>query len=495
MDFANMTTSDIEQMMLGNAMKQHERLSQPDDGAKWLAMAQAMGSPTRTGSFGEGLGNVAGALGQYNTGEQGRKDSAYEAMNKALAIAYKQRMDLEEKKRTLKDKLKPKFFQTAEGTFGFANENEGTVDVRALGPSQMRILQKLQEKHTDILAKQGTYTDANELAAAAYKLAMNDYRRMMNDTNFVPAQVGVSNGEASPEQDVPDVTPQEQQFLAKAREMGLDDSKIAQLMNSSPALRVPASSQPMNKPRSVQSADRSSTQAEVVPIKTPQQIEQENALARNIAEQDTKYVQAQRDALDAYRPTVDSINRMEQLTLNGTSEGPLSDLIATTGGVVNYFDPDSKLAKIAGDDAAYFSALQNLVRDKIAALGAGTAISNLDLIVTQSSVGGLLKTKQGRLKILGALKADAETARMIQEDKIAHFEKTGGLKGYRPPTRPLVGLISKPQILPDGTKLNMYAPITSDKWMAAAKAKNPKATDAVLEREWTKFVKSFGGSK
>jgi len=37
-----------------------------------LAMSQALGSPTKTGSFGEVLGNVAGAIGTAQEAEQKR---------------------------------------------------------------------------------------------------------------------------------------------------------------------------------------------------------------------------------------------------------------------------------------------------------------------------------------------------------------------------------------------------------------------------------------
>jgi hypothetical protein len=43
--------------------KLRERRVGPSDSEKWLAIAAALGQPTRTGSFGESLGNVAQTLG------------------------------------------------------------------------------------------------------------------------------------------------------------------------------------------------------------------------------------------------------------------------------------------------------------------------------------------------------------------------------------------------------------------------------------------------
>ena len=45
------------------ASKLRERRVGPSDSEKWLAIAAALGQPTRTGSFGESLGNLAQTLG------------------------------------------------------------------------------------------------------------------------------------------------------------------------------------------------------------------------------------------------------------------------------------------------------------------------------------------------------------------------------------------------------------------------------------------------
>ena len=47
--------------------KLRERRVGPSDSEKWLAIAAALGQPTRTGSFGESLGNVAKTLGEQRS--------------------------------------------------------------------------------------------------------------------------------------------------------------------------------------------------------------------------------------------------------------------------------------------------------------------------------------------------------------------------------------------------------------------------------------------
>lgn len=518
MNFADLTTSDIERLLLENATKRYEKLSQPDESMKWLNLAQAMGSPTKTGTFGESLGNVAGALGQYHTGEQKRNDSANDAMEQALSLMYKQKMDLEERKQKLKDSMKRKFFQTSEGTFGFADEDNQTVDVRAVGPSQMKIVEKIQDRYIKILSDQGQYNDADKLREDAYKLAMRDYSNMVNDTNFVPAKIGIDqNRQPNSSIDQIQIRPlvpisgadlTKESALRTAldvapggipstdnvygKPIGKDPLGDPRYTDDIPGVNQP----PLKEPIPIPSAGKATVAAKQEPIKFKgkQQIEQENKAHAEVLQQETKYIADQRKALDTYRPTVDSINRMEELTLSNTSQGPLSDVISTTGGIVNYFDPSSELAELAGNDAAYFSKLQNLVRDKIQALGAGTAISNLDMLVTQNSVGGLSKTKQGRLMILAALRADTEQSMMLQKAKIKYFEDNNySLKGAPFQDSPLVGVVKRPQIMPDGQTLYVYQPITRDRWMSVAKSKNPKVSDQTLESEWRKFHKSFGG--
>ena len=49
------------------ASKLRERRVGPSDSEKWLAIAAALGQPTRTGAFGESLGNVAKTLGEQKS--------------------------------------------------------------------------------------------------------------------------------------------------------------------------------------------------------------------------------------------------------------------------------------------------------------------------------------------------------------------------------------------------------------------------------------------
>ena len=54
-------------MLLNAQNKLRERRVGPSDSEKWLAIAAALGQPTRTGAFGESLGNLAKTLGEQRS--------------------------------------------------------------------------------------------------------------------------------------------------------------------------------------------------------------------------------------------------------------------------------------------------------------------------------------------------------------------------------------------------------------------------------------------
>ena len=575
MDFANMTTSDIEKIMLDNAMSRHQRLSQPDDKAKWLAIAQAMGSPTRTGSFGEGLGNIAGALGTYNTGEQGRRESADEAMEKALALVYKQKMDLAEKKAKVQNDSKPKFFQTSEGTFGFANPVDNTIDVRAVGPAQMKIVEKLQNRYIDILSKQGTFTDAGELQDAAYKLAMRDYSRMINDTKYTPAEAGISSAvSTSPDQGrIPPVAraganpggfgsngsiPGQPQLDPMAPVAAVDMSKFKNVgkglqqpvggvmsPDSDNVFGEPTSIDPTNDPRfslpkpanttipplsgkddpasalkaienhervakelynlgkidrkgyDQRMSDLSSAKKDLigdvakgpsVPLLTPQQVETNKGLAAAHVKENAE----DRSNLESLRKLENNRSVMAEIINSGkNTSGLFHEYVNKAGGIMNYIDPDSSLAQYAGNDAVYFSKMMDLVRDKIKALGAGTAVSNLDLIVSQKSVGDLRNTPEGNKKLLAIMELQNATIESKLNNKLDYFDQSKSYDKYR--GDPSSTHIVRATTLPSGEV--RYWIQTRDGWIneriKKGDYKSPEAAKQAFESATTKATASL----
>lgn len=115
---------------------------------------------------------------------------------------------------------------------------------------------------------------------------------------------------------------------------------------------------------------------------------------------------------------VGHFDRLESMLMSGnTPSGPLNPYLEVIGSFASTYDPKGTLAQKYGNNApAYFGELMNLVRADIKALGAGTAVSNLDLIVSQMAAGDLRNSPQGNLRLIGLQKYAAM-------EKAAHDRK------------------------------------------------------------------------
>ena len=165
-----------------------------------------------------------------------------------------------------------------------------------------------------------------------------------------------------------------------------------------------------------------------VDLKSEQQKETEKALGEGYAKENT----ADRQSLTDLRQMEQSLKVMQEIMNSGVNtSGQAHELVNKFGGYLNYIDPNGTLAKSAGNDAVYFSNMMNLVRDKIAALGAGTAISNLDLIVTQKSVGDLRNTPEGNAKLAAIMELQNATMQSKLNNKLDYFDDNKSYDKYR----------------------------------------------------------------
>ena len=163
------------------------------------------------------------------------------------------------------------------------------------------------------------------------------------------------------------------------------------------------------------------TPQQSVQLLTKPQIEQ---YAKENAEDKTK--------LDSLRQMSKSMDVMTQILNSGkNTSGPAHEFFNKLGGYISYIDPENSLSKAAGNDAMYYSNMMNLVRDKIKALGAGTAVSNLDLIVTQKSVGDLRNTPEGNKKIMAIMALQNATMENKLTGKLDYFNRTNNYRDYR----------------------------------------------------------------
>lgn len=154
-------------------------------------------------------------------------------------------------------------------------------------------------------------------------------------------------------------------------------------------------------------------------LKSAQQKETEGVLGKGYADQ---YLEDQKTIAEIKKMEM-ARQTMAQIVQSGKGNfGPAHEFLNKAGGYLSYIDPKSTLAEYADNDALYFSKMMDLTREKIKALGSGTAVSNLDLIVTQKSVGDMRNTREGNAKLLAIMELQNATMMAKLGNKMSYFE-------------------------------------------------------------------------
>ena len=126
----------------------------------------------------------------------------------------------------------------------------------------------------------------------------------------------------------------------------------------------------------------------------------------------------------------------------------------------------------------------NLVREKIKALGAGTAVSNLDLIVTQKSVGDLRNQPEGNKKLLAVMRLHNAMLEDRLRKKIAYFENNGG-NGYQGYEEYKKSFGNEPtHMVRRNPNTHEYVIQSRDQWLAEMKRANPKVPEEEIAAAW-----------
>jgi hypothetical protein len=201
---------------------------------------------------------------------------------------------------------------------------------------------------------------------------------------------------------------------------------------------------------------------------------------------------------DADRAALSSMNQMgrylDQMETILSSpnissvSGPLHEQLTNIGGFINYIDSDAKLAKGAATVPAYFGVLMDVVRDKITALGSGTAVSNLDLIVSQKSLGDLRNTPEGNRILNGLLRLNLAEFRERLNSKVGTFDIEGG-RGYREWDKTRLKMDSTPSFtLRRNQNTGEYLVQSKADWLAEMKTKFPKRSEKDISGLWKRFA-------
>lgn len=214
-----------------------------------------------------------------------------------------------------------------------------------------------------------------------------------------------------------------------------------------------------------------------ITIKSEQQKATESQLGKLHADENT----ADREALSAMQELERNRAVMSDIINSGKhTSSPMHELLSTAGGFMSLIDPNGSLAKAAGNDQMYYSSLMNLVRDKIKALGSGTAVSNLDLIVTQKSVGDLRNTAEGNKKLLAVMELQNATMMAKMGGKLNYFDQAKTYDKYR-------GDSSATHILRRSPKTGDYWVQSREDWIneqvKAGTVRNPEEAGKFFEQE------------
>ena len=204
-----------------------------------------------------------------------------------------------------------------------------------------------------------------------------------------------------------------------------------------------------------------------------------------------KGYESAKQSIAALRSANLSLAPMEGILLSGkNTSGQLHETLNKIGGYMNYIDPTNSLAQSSGNDAVYFANLMNLVRDKIKALGAGTAVSNLDLIVSQKSLGDLRNTPEGNLKLIGIMKLLNATEASWAEGKVSYYDNNKDtFKGHKTPDGSLYAVRARRNPYKDGSIMSYDIQSKGD-WVKEQIRRNPgkDIPQDVLDREWERFA-------
>lgn len=174
-------------------------------------------------------------------------------------------------------------------------------------------------------------------------------------------------------------------------------------------------------------------------------VRRETKGAEKMGQLDAEHVAEARNSANAAGRLTSMLSRMEASTASGaTFGGTFADWATSLGRFAASLDIPVDIKKIAGSEQ-YQADVAELVRAKIKALGAGNAISNVDLLFTQRSMPELSKTPQGRMLIIRAMKADAEMIQDYYRKARDYFDANGSLKGfeYEPPETSLIFMEKK----------------------------------------------------
>lgn len=151
---------------------------------------------------------------------------------------------------------------------------------------------------------------------------------------------------------------------------------------------------------------------------------------------DATRVTALEQKLPSLFSTARRIDKLEALTKDDkTYAAAGAELKTQLGSISQAFGLKVNQAKTANSEE-YLAHIAELMKDRLASkdYGAGTGVSNLDLLAASKPLPELAKTTQGRQQIITALRADTQKAIKDSQAASDYFAQNNSLRGFRYPS-------------------------------------------------------------
>ena len=390
------------------------------------------------------------------------------------------------------------------GTLAIVDNMSGLPTI--IAADQFPFYQKAFARYYETYSKQGGYT-ASQMQEMAHNSAINELnngnqvsRQLPNDpAAFTNGQIGIAgsgiknpnaatvNGTLpiSPVQSAPVTTPIQSNDIKLGTNAKLEGSPIPYTPEQLAAI---ASDMNKGKPSS-----NSQERALLTPAQQKAATDYAGTTATDAAKEATQVIPQKLQDFGNMRL---NILPMESSVLSGDlNTGPAHEMLSQMGGFMNYFDSDHTLAKSTNNDQLYFGNLMNIARDKIKALGSGTAVSNLDLITTLKSLGDLRNNPQGILKLTGLLNYMS----LLQEDKLKSkknwIEEHHDLNGWTPDTNNFSHALTYKRVSVPNSDRTLWKMVPISKEDMFANYAKTHNGELPTDQQWNSFAKkSFAGS-
>ena len=478
-------------------------------------------SPAKAGFFGAAANFLGdkGSIGGYMEGRQRQEAirdkaalGAMPEMNQFLSESGKQMTDLQQSViKRLNDRetdASNRFYVAGTAADGLilVDKATGKTSLQTIPSRFSAQMADSEQKWVDILSKEGG--DPAVIQKEANSRAMQEIASMMGLHQFgdlkqqnFQSPVGINTAQspqtglptAAPENTglpipgdapaIPAGAPQTREPLKiqsrSDAEIALSEGRITPQEFEAIGLEFKKAGVPFEGDKFIQAGvpGAAPVAASQMKIRSPQQRATETELGQLHAKENA----SDRESLAGMQGLERSRAVMADIINSGShTSSPMHELLSDAGGFLSLIDPNNSLSKAAGNDQMYYANLMNLVRDKIKALGAGTAVSNLDLIVTQKSVGDLRNTAEGNKKLLAAMELQNATMMAKLGGKLKYFDQAKSYDGYR-------GDSSSTHILRRSPKTGEYWVQSREDWineqLKAGVVKTPEDADRFFEQE------------